>query len=223
MSLAGLLLRRVVRPAPLLRALCTLDNLIYRAISVTSVWYDGGLHAKHRLTRYHDFFLERVAPGERVLDIGCGNGALAADLARRGRATVTGVDQDPTAIRSARSRHAGMGLTFVEGDARMVPAGGFDVVILSNVLEHLEGRIAFLQDTMNRSGARRLLVRVPLFERDWRVPLKRELGVDFRLDPTHCIEYTVEEFETEIAAAGLVIEERQVRWGEIWATCRPRG
>ena len=223
MSLAGFLLRRVVPPAPLLRALCTLDNLLYRAISVTSVWYDGGLHARHRLTRYHDFFLERVAPGERVLDIGCGNGALAADLASRGRATVTGVDQDPAAIRSARSRHAGTGLTFVEGDARMVPAGAFDVVILSNVLEHLEGRVAFLRDAMNRSGARRLLVRVPLFERDWRVPLKRELGVEFRLDPTHCIEYTVEEFEAEIAAAGLMIEERQVRWGEIWATCRPQG
>ena len=223
MSLAGILLRRVVPPAPLLRALCRLDNLLYRAISVTSVWYDGGLHAKHRLTRYHDFFIERVGPGQRVLDIGCGNGALAADLAHRSHATVTGVDQDPAAIRAARARHAGTGLTFVQADARAVPGGPFDVVILSNVLEHLEGRVAFLRDTMARSGARRLLVRVPVFDRDWRVPLKRELGVDFRLDPTHCIEYTVEEFEAEIAAAGLLIEEREVRWGEIWATCRPRG
>lgn len=223
MSLAGALLRRAVSPARLLRALCTLDNLLYHAISVASVWYGDGLHAKHRLTRYHDFFIERVAPGERVLDIGCGNGALAADIAGRCGAAVTGVDRDPAAVRAARSRHGGTGLTFVEGDARMDPAGSFDVVILSNVLEHLEGRVDFLRDTITRSGARRLLVRVPLFERDWRVPLKRELGVDFRLDPTHCIEYTVEEFEAEVAAAGLVIEERQVRWGEIWAACRPRG
>jgi SAM-dependent methyltransferase len=222
-SLAGALLRRAVPPALLLRALCALDNTLYRAISVAAVWYDGGLHAKHRLTRYHDFFVQRVAPGERVLDIGCGNGTLAADLARRCGATVTGVDQDRAAIRSARSRHTGPGLTFVEADARALPNGPFDVVILSNVLEHLERRAAFLKETMDGSGARRLLVRVPLFERDWRVPLKRELGVDFRLDPTHCIEYTVEEFEAEIAAAGLVIDEFQVRWGEIWASCRPRG
>ena len=222
MSLAGALLRRAVAPARLLRFLCALDNHLYRAISLAAVWYDGGLHAKHRLTRYHDFFVERIAPGERVLDIGCGQGALAADVVRRCQATVTGVEQDPAAIRSARSRHPGPGLTFVEADANTLPAGSYDVVILSNVLEHLDGRVAFLRDTIARAGARRLLVRVPLFERDWRVPLKRELGVDFRLDPTHRIEYTVEEFEAEVAAAGLVLEERQVRWGEIWATCRPR-
>lgn len=221
MSLAGSLLRRAVPPALLLRGLCALDNVLYRAISVASVWYGDGLHAKHRLTRYHDFFVARVAPGERVLDVGCGNGALAADLASRSGAVVTGVDQDPAAIREARSRHRAAGLTFLEGDARALPAGPFDVVVLSNVLEHLDERVAFLRETLARSGARRLLVRVPLFERDWRVPLKRELGVEFRLDPTHRVEYTLEEFEVEIAAAGLAVEERQVRWGEIWAACRP--
>jgi SAM-dependent methyltransferase len=222
-SLAGALLRRAVPPARLLRGLCRLDNLLYRAISVASVWYGGGLHARHRLTRYHDFFVERVAPGERVLDIGCGNGALAADVAGRAGAVVTGVDQDAAAIRAARARHRGPGLTFGAAEARALPAGRFDVVVLSNVLEHLDERVGFLRETLARSGARRLLVRVPLFERDWRVPLKRELGVDFRLDPTHRVEYTLEEFEAEMAAAGLAVEECQVRWGEIWAACRPRG
>jgi len=221
-SLAGALLRWAVPPALLLRSLCRLDNLLYRAISVASVWHGGGLHAKHRLTRYHDFFVERVAPGERVLDIGCGNGALAADVAGRSGAVVTGVDQDPAAIRAARSRHRGAGLSFLTADARALPAGPFDVVVLSNVLEHLDERVLFLRETLARSGARRVLVRVPLFERDWRVPLKRELGVDFRLDPTHRVEYTLEEFEAEMAAAGLAVDERQVRWGEIWAACRPR-
>jgi len=221
-SLAGALLRWAVPPARLLRGLCRLDNLLYRAISVASVWYGGGLHAKHRLTRYHDFFVERVARGERVLDIGCGNGALAADVAGRSGAVVTGVDQDPAAIRAARARHRGAGLTFLAADARALPAGAFDVVVLSNVLEHLDERVAFLRETLARSGARRVLVRVPLFERDWRVPLKQELGVDFRLDPTHRVEYTLEEFEAEMAAAGLAVDERQVRWGEIWAACRPR-
>jgi SAM-dependent methyltransferase len=221
-SLAGALLRWAVPPALLLRGLCRLDNLLYRAISVASVWYGEGLHAKHRLTRYHDFFVERVARGERVLDIGCGNGALAADVAGRSGAVVTGVDQDPAAIRAARARHRGPGLSFLAADARALPAGPFDVVVLSNVLEHLDERVLFLRETLARSGARRVLVRVPLFERDWRVPLKRELGVDFRLDPTHRVEYTLEEFEAEMAAAGLAVDERQVRWGEIWAACRPR-
>lgn len=221
MSLAGALARRTVPPATLLRWLCRLDNVLYRATSRAAVWYGGGLHVKHRLTAYHDFFIARVAAGERVLDIGCGNGALAADLAHRG-ASVTGVDHDRAAIAEARVRHAATGTRFLESDASRLPEGPFDVVILSNVLEHMDDRVGFLQHVVSGSGARRLLVRVPVFERDWRVPLKRELGIEFRLDPTHRVEHTLSEFEAEIAAAGLVVQEREIRWGEIWAMCRPR-
>jgi len=66
-----------------------------------------------------------------------------------------------------------------------------------------------------------MLIRVPLFERDWRVPLKRELGVEWRLDSTHMTEYTLESFAEEIAGAGLSIIHQEVRWGEIWAEVRP--
>ena len=222
MSVIGALVRRTVPPVTLVRWLCRLDNAVYRALSLASIEYGGGLHAKHRLTRYHEFFVTRVAVGERVLDIGCGNGALAADLARESKAVVTGIDQNGASIRAARATHAGASIMFTHGDARRLPPGAFDVVILSNVLEHLDDRVGFLRDTVARTGAARVLVRVPLFERDWRVPLKRELGVDYRLDPTHCIEYTQEEFEAEMAAAGFAVDERQVRWGEIWAVCRPR-
>ena len=222
MSLVGALIRRALPPATLLRALCRLDNQLYRAMSLASIWYGGGLHPKHRLTRYHDFFLARVHAGDRVLDLGCGNGALADDLARERKALVTGIDQDRAAIRAAQTAHAGAGVTFIEGDARRLPGASFDVVILSNILEHLDDRVGFLRDTVERTGAARLLIRVPLFERDWRVPLKRELGVDFRLDPTHRTEYTLEQFDAEITDAGLVIVEREVRWGEAWAECRPR-
>jgi SAM-dependent methyltransferase len=221
-SLVGALVRRTVPPATLVRWLCRLDNAVYRALSLASIDYGGGLHAKHRLTRYHEFFVARVDAGDRVLDIGCGNGALASDVARERKAVVTGIDQSGASIRAARAAHGGESITFIEGDARRLPAGAFDVVILSNVLEHLDDRVAFLRDTVARTGARRVLVRVPLFERDWRVPLKRELGVEHRLDPTHRIEYTQEEFDAEMTAAGFTVEERQVRWGEIWAVCRPR-
>ena len=45
--------------------------------------YDGGIHVKHRLTLYHDFFVDRIHAGERVLDVGCGKGELAYDIAER--------------------------------------------------------------------------------------------------------------------------------------------
>lgn len=56
-----------------------------------------------------------------------------------------------------------------------------------------------------------------------RVPLKRELGVEWRLDPAHKTEYTLESFTEEMAAAGLGITHHEVRWGEIWAEVVPDG
>ena len=103
----------------------------------------------------------------------------------------------------------------------MVPDGSFSVIILSNVLEHLPERPSFLRQLYQNTKPDRLLIRVPLFERDWRVPLKRELGVEWRLDPTHETEYTIESFAQEMAEAQLQITYQEVRWGEIWAEVVP--
>ncbi len=52
-----------------------------------------------------DLILELVGrvDGKQVLDVGCGDGVLSFELARRG-ATVTGLDADPTMIAAARKR-----------------------------------------------------------------------------------------------------------------------
>lgn len=211
--------------ARLLRALLVLllrlDNRLYRYTSLAAVRWGGGLHPKHRLTGYHDFFVRHVRAGDRVLDIGCGNGVVDHDVVTRTGASVTGVDRDAAAIAAARRRYAHERLRFVVGDAwDVAAAGSFDVVVLSNVLEHLDDRVEFLRRIHARVAPRRLLVRVPLFERDWRVPLKAELGIDYRLDPTHRVEYRQEDLEAEVRQAGFAIERAEIRWGEIWAVCR---
>jgi len=85
------------------------------------------------------------------------------------------------------------------------------------VLEHLPKRPQFLKKVEQSVHAGRFLIRVPLFERDWRVPLKKELGVEWRLDLTHEIEYTQESFTQEITEADMHIVYQETRWGEIWA------
>jgi SAM-dependent methyltransferase len=63
-----------------------------------------------------------LAPGDRVLDLGCGTGQLARRLAEAG-ADVTGVDSSHDMIDAARDRHGERdGLRFVHGDARDLPA-----------------------------------------------------------------------------------------------------
>jgi ubiquinone/menaquinone biosynthesis C-methylase UbiE len=83
----------------------------YRAVDQAAIRYDDGIHVKHRLTHYHDFFVERVNQGERVLDIGSGKGELAFDLATLAGATVVGVDHDPSHLAFTHERfpHPGLG------------------------------------------------------------------------------------------------------------------
>src|SRR4029079_62348 len=121
--------RRAVR-----ELLITYDD-VYREVDLAAIAYEDGVHPKHRLTRYHDFFVERVRPSERVLDIGSGKGELAHDLVVRAGATVVGVDHDPSHLAFARSHYPHADLEFRAGDVlEGLPEGHFDVVVMSNVL-----------------------------------------------------------------------------------------
>lgn len=201
-----------------LRFLFRLDATTYSLEGQLARKYDGTFHTKHRHTSYHEFFIQRVKPGERILDVGCGAGAVDFDLVSRAGVIVDGVDLDEGKIEKAKQNFSHPNLNFSVHDAlTLQPKQNYDIVILSNVLEHLNGRPEFLKRIQIVSGAKRLLIRVPLFERDWRVPLRKELGVEWRLDLDHKTEFTLESFGEEIEAADMKIDHLEVHWGEIWS------
>jgi SAM-dependent methyltransferase len=72
------------------------------------------------------------APPARVLEVGCGRGALAAALADLGY-QVTGVDRDADMAAAARER----GVTVVQADVHDV-SGEYDVVLFTRSLHHAE-------------------------------------------------------------------------------------
>lgn len=223
-AIRALIYWQIGRLAPRARviALLRLDNFIYRLLGQAAVAYGDGTHAKHRLTSFHDYFVERIGRDDKVLDVGCGIGAVAETVAARAGARVVGIDLNPGNVDKARRLHAHPRVEYLVGDALAeLPHGPFDVVVLSNVLEHLHDRPEFLRRLMASTRAGTLLVRVPMFDRDWRVPLKREVDVEWRLDSDHKTEYTVDSFTAEITQAGLAVSELTVRWGEIWATITP--
>ena len=223
-AIGGYLARRArgLSPEDGLRLLFGVEDRLYPVEGELAVRYGGGVHTKHRHMRYHDFFVDRVHRGEKVLDVGCGIGAVAHDVAERSGATVTGIDLSEQNIATARARYAHERVTYVAGDAlQLRSTGAVDVIILSNVLEHIAGRPGFLRELIRLSTPHRVLIRVPLFERDWRIPLRRELGVEYRLDPTHETEYTLESFAAEMREACLRVTHQEVRWGEVWAECEP--
>lgn len=202
--------------------LLEIERVVSGQIDLAALEYGDGVHVKHRLMRYHDFFVSRIHAGELVLDVGCGYGAVASSIAERAGARVTGIDLDAGNITQARQRSTNPNLTFVHGEApRDLQQRQFDVIVLSNVLEHIEARLEFLRQLIEKASPSRLLIRVPMRDREWRVPLRAELGLFHFSDPTHFTEYTREGFEQEMAAAGLAISHLQVNWGEIWAEVRP--
>lgn len=194
------------------------SNFLYKLISVLAIKTEGGLHPKHRLLGYHDFFINNITSTDRVLDIGCGNGALSFDMGGKA-ASVTGIDIEAANIKKAKEKYSRSNVSYIVGDATTdLSSEKFDVITLSNVLEHIEHRVEFMKSI--RGLANKYLIRVPMFDRDW-IPLyKKELGLEWRLDLTHFTEFTKTSFEHELGRAGYKIESLSVQFGEIWAVVR---
>lgn len=215
------------RLAPDRRAkfLAALDAPIYEMQGRSASDANRGLHPKHHLMRYHDFFVERIGAGEKIIDLGCGVGELACSIAERSGAHVVGVDWSRDNLSKARAAAASRSLSRVAwhlGDISKDRLDGrFDVVVLSNVLEHMKERSSLLARLREWYGPSRFLIRVPAFDREWRVPWKRSLGVEWRLDPTHETEYTESQLRVELGESGLRLTELVTRWGEYWCVASP--
>ncbi len=100
----------------------------------------------------------------RLLELGCGTGAVIAECRRRNLAAAyAGLDNAPEAIDYLRSHSEG--IDTVEAD---VTTAGFhwsdhcDVVVLSHVLEHLGSPAALLRTIKGSADFSYLVVEVPL-------------------------------------------------------------
>ena len=100
-----------------------------------------------RRLRFHDMFVDQYRAlfdlNERIplkiLEIGCGPGALAAALLRwYPNAEITAIDRDTEFIRFAKANEPG--IEFLEADAAELPFADntFDVTISNTVSEHIE-------------------------------------------------------------------------------------
>jgi SAM-dependent methyltransferase len=201
--------------------LLTLSEDLRWHINDVAIRYGGGVHPKHRLTQYHDYFTARLKQGEQVLDVGCGYGALAESMSRTG-AIVIGVDINEKSINQANERYRNSRLSFILGDICEISLPEkVETVVLSNVLEHIENRNNLLRRLNQKLSPERFLIRVPMSNRDWTVSFRKELNLPCFNDPGHFTEYTLESFCQEMKAAGLVVNSSEVMWGELYAEVVP--
>ena len=154
---------------------------------------------------------ELVPPGSRVLDVGCGDGALMAALTARG-VDARGLELSSDGVAASVAR----GLSVVQGDAdtdlAAYPDDSFDYAVLSQTLQ-ATGSPAEVLDSLLRIG-RLAIVSFPNFGH-WRVrlsllwggrmPTTRTLPSQWHETPNIHL-CSIDDFRALIAAKGLVVE-----------------
>ena len=92
--------------------------------------------------QYHPLLLKAVPEGAtRVLDVGCGDGILCAQLVQAGVRNVVGLDIEAGVLERARSRYSGLPIEWVHGDVfdvSLAAAGEFDAVLSVATLHHMD-------------------------------------------------------------------------------------
>jgi SAM-dependent methyltransferase len=126
-----------------------------------------------------------LQPGEHVLDLACGHGRHALELARCGYGPVTGLDFSPEALGQARAdaKAQNLNVDFLQGDMRQLPfESAFDAIynyfsamfywddethsqILRDVAKALKPGGRFLLETKNRED----ILRFPHPQKSWSV------------------------------------------------------
>jgi 2-polyprenyl-3-methyl-5-hydroxy-6-metoxy-1,4-benzoquinol methylase len=92
-------------------------------------------------THYHSLVFASLSRDiSRVLDVGCGDGILSANLVDAGVPHVVGLDVDQPVLDRARARHEGKGIEWVQGDVLGVALEpeSFDAVVSVAALHHMD-------------------------------------------------------------------------------------
>ncbi len=160
----------------------------------TDHWYDGAFFDRFIAPNQDDIFAairKAVRPGGTVLDVGCGTGRMAFQLAGHAR-LVHAIDPSIRNIRRAelvwKRRGSPGGIIFTHGsaaDIRVVETEPYDHAVLSYVIHEVDerARVALLKTVAARS--RRLILA------DYRVPRVRGWfnmlteAVEFAAGPDH--------------------------------------
>ena len=156
---------------------------------------------------------DHVAPSTRVLDIGCGDGTLMAELRQRSDVDARGLELDADNVAAGVAK----GLSVIQGDAdtdlSYYPDGAFDYAILSQTLQTTRHPHKVL-DALVRIG-RHGFVSFPNFAY-WRVrwalmwngrmPMTAALPVSW-YETENIHQLTVADFRALVAELGITVED----------------
>ena len=156
----------------------------------------------------------QIRPGNSVLELGCGSGALTEMLIRRG-ASVVGVDQSEVMLRRARRRAPQA--TFIHADILDFKcAQKFDQVLIAFVLHHMDAEARVYTLVLARAALKPGGLVAVL---DWTKPDTKALrwllhGLLAAVEPRSALDWIENGFDTHLKQADLVsIESRTLAMG----------
>lgn len=195
----------------------------------------GDAHFEQKRAEYYsadrtsliDFLAAHRPLTGRVLDVGCGEGVLGAELLARGLTEAVGIEPMPEVAERARERLSQVAVgTFQSVDRTAL--GTFDLVVFADTLEHMLdpwAALADARDLLNPGGA--LLISMPNVSH-WSVlwPAWKSGRWDYTdeglLDRTHLRFFTPVSLAEALEAAGFSVlsrlgTEMQLPQGRRWA------
>lgn len=99
----------------------TFDNLfdLYNfnetLINERALFFNNGIHPKHKLINYHHFFISNISNNEKIIDLGCGYGEVAYSIAKNfPNNIILGVDIDEGRLNQAITNNIYKNLTFIK-------------------------------------------------------------------------------------------------------------
>jgi SAM-dependent methyltransferase len=157
--------------------------------------------AKAKADHIHTLLPESAVKEQpSLLEVGCGDGALLAELQRRRPDwAYAGVDIAQSATELASARNPAAKIQTYDGRSLPFENGEFEIGVLSHVLEHVEDPVALLAETGR--VCRLVVIEIPL---EANLSAQRKAKVSAAAEIGHLHHFSLEDARSLITNAGLI-------------------